>query len=324
MRLETVVLGVGLVSLVLGATAQKAAPDQPKGIAAALFAKAADDDYVGAETCAGCHAEHVAEFKNSGHAAYSNDPHAPLNKRSCEGCHGPGKFHLDENHPENVAYTKLSAKEANAACMRCHAETMSQSQWHRTSHQQANLACVSCHQIHTNTPPDEKLAKSKLATVTNPLFEAKPATKKLLKADEMTLCSSCHRAEAAQFRLNSHHPLPEGRVSCSDCHATHPTNKARKTVDIVKEKCASCHAEHAGPFVFEHDPVAGLTGDGCAECHRSHGSHNPKLLKSFSRGLCASCHTEKTTTHYPGRTCWSAGCHVALHGSNNDSRFLRP
>jgi predicted CXXCH cytochrome family protein len=76
--------------------------------------------------------------------------------------------------------------------------------------------------------------------------------------------------------------------------------------------------------VYEHDPVAGWMGDGCNDCHRSHGSANPRLLKSFSRGLCAQCHTDKSAAHYPGRTCWRAGCHVSLHGSNTDRLFRQP
>ena len=111
---------------------------------------------------------------------------------------------------------------------------------------------------------------------------------------------------------------------CSDCHNAHPTKNDKLRQTATKDACVSCHSEFAGPFVHEHDPVAGFTGKGCAECHKPHGSHNPKMLNSFSRGLCAQCHTDKLSTHYPGRTCWTAGCHVASHGSNTDGRFLQP
>ena len=89
-----------------------------------------------------------------------------------------------------------------------------------------------------------------------------------------------------------------------------------------RELCVTCHGNVAGPFVYEHDPVVGLTGEGCMECHRPHGSNNPKLLTTFSRGACAQCHTDKANNHFPGRTCWQSGCHVAIHGSNTDPFLL--
>ena len=317
MRLETIVLAIGMVSLVAGA-AQQNRQSEPK-FPLSLFAKATEDDYIGSESCAPCHGEQVKNFKYSGHASYSNNPKLAHGYQGCESCHGPGKFHLDEDNPENIAYSKITPKEINAACMRCHGETMSAGEWHSTAHAQGNVSCTSCHQIHPK--PFGEAERPDISGASNPTVVAKPAPKKLLKSEESKLCADCHKSEAAQFRLNSHHPVPEGRLECSDCHAVHPTNKSRKDMKSVKGACVSCHAEKAGPFVYEHD--MGTIGDGCAECHRAHGSHNPELLKSFSRGLCAQCHTEKATTHYPGRTCWTAGCHVAMHGSNTDPNFLK-
>jgi DmsE family decaheme c-type cytochrome len=202
---------------------------------------------------------------------------------------------------------------------------MKMSQWHRTEHGHAkNVSCVSCHQIHPDSENEFSGKTAPALSIRKNEFVAVKSSPNLLKADEATLCASCHRAEAADFRKQSHHPLPEGRLICSDCHDPHPTKKATSRREELKSKCVTCHTEYAGPFIYEHDPVAGNTGLGCAECHRPHGSNNPDLLKSFSRGVCAQCHTDKATLHFPGRTCWQAGCHVALHGSNTDPRFLAP
>ncbi|WP_250664424.1 hypothetical protein, partial [Escherichia coli] len=57
---------------------------------------------------------------------------------------------------------------------------------------------------------EEKLTKSSLA----PLFVTAPEPKALLKTDEVTLCSQCHQREVNEFRLNFHHPVPEGRMVC--------------------------------------------------------------------------------------------------------------
>lgn len=312
LRFPNLFLAVGLVALF--AASQKANSTQEK-FPINLFAQAKPEDYIGSKACEECHSDEYANFRLSAHSSYSQDPHLPLDKQGCEGCHGPGKFHLDESNPRVIAYGEIKPKEVASACLRCHQSTMQSHQWSRTAHAQADVSCVSCHRIHPIT--DEKKPHSSFRPYPYPQHD-----KRLLKGDEATMCSSCHRAEVSEFRLNTHHPVPEARMVCTDCHEIHPTDSASKRINLVKDKCVRCHGDIAGPFVYEHDPVAGWSGEGCAECHKPHGSPNPRLLKGFSRGLCAQCHTDKLTNHYPGNTCWTANCHVAIHGSNSDPRFL--
>jgi predicted CXXCH cytochrome family protein len=288
-----------------------------------LFARATPDDYMSEQGCAECHAETSKSFPASPHAAIMADESLPLSKRGCQGCHGPGNIHQDEENPEVISFTKMSAAESSAACLRCHEKTLAPSHWKRTEHAAAGLSCVSCHQIHPDSEnglDHQKIKKDPRAQV----FVAKVEPKVMLRADEPTLCGSCHQSALAEFRGSNHHPVPEGRIVCSDCHAVHPTKNSKVKKDAFKDACVTCHTEKAGPFVFEHDPVAGFTGDGCKECHRPHGSNNPSMLNSVSRGLCAQCHTDKLAVHYPGQTCWTAGCHVASHGSNTSPHFLTP
>lgn len=344
MQYRKLVLPVlAVCSLAFGLAAQK--PKAEPTLAVKLFANAKAEDFVGNKACADCHPTQVEEFSKSGHAQFVSNPHLPIDKQGCEACHGPGKKHLDENEPENIAYTKIDAKEVDAACLRCHKDTLSASHWARTEHANAGLACTSCHQIHPGSPApkkddeeeDTKGGKKKhiktplmpfnkstgQSLVLHSIFPAAQPAKALLKADEPTLCGSCHQSQVTQFRFASHHPVPEGRVTCSDCHETHKNKSADKKMPLLKEKCVQCHGDIAGPFVYEHDPVAGWSGDGCKECHRPHGTQNPSLLRAFSNGLCAQCHTDKTHNHYTGKTCWSAGCHVAVHGSNTDEHLLK-
>jgi len=306
----------------LGSAPQEA----PQGkLPDSLFSQAKEEDFLGSAACETCHAEASLSFARSPHAAYSNNPKQSYDKQGCESCHGPGSFHLDEDNPRNISFRTESAAETSATCLRCHESVMGKPHWAQTEHARADVSCVGCHRIHI--PENDSLqnrAKAfpgvDLAVRQQTVAQKEPSL--LLKADERTLCGSCHRQEAAQFRLNSHHPVPEGRMVCSDCHSVHPTRATGRKVEPAKPNCVSCHGQHSGPFVYEHDAVNQWAGDGCGECHRSHGTSNPRLLKSFSRGLCAQCHTDKAATHYPGRTCWQAGCHVALHGSNSDPYFL--
>lgn len=314
---------------VLWAVAVVASRDKPRPLPRPLdlFAQAKPEDFIGEKECAQCHRPFAESFDRSPHASYVRDPKLPVEKRGCEACHGPGEIHLVDvkDWTKVISFSRLKPKEVALVCLRCHADTMRLSQWHRTAHAQSDTTCTACHQIHRD---GEKRAQDKVRSdglkLMRQVFVTAPEPKALLKADELTLCGSCHQREVNEFRLNFRHPVPEGRLVCSDCHDIHPSKAAHKKVRGIKEMCITCHAEKAGPFAFEHDPVAGWTGEGCTECHRPHGSQNPRLLKAFSRGLCNQCHTDKGNNHYPGQSCWNAGCHTAVHGSNTDVWLRQP
>lgn len=320
--------GCLLGATVLGQTNRKPPPRFPL----TLFAEAKAEDYVDDQVCGGCHPDVAAEFGRSYHAAHVKDPKLPVERRGCQACHGPGQKHLDSiSDPEKIGqsiirYTRIKSTEASAACLRCHGATMHDAQWRRTEHARSDVGCVDCHTVHHGK--DSKLVTDAMPPADDLRAGLSPtdvtATRPLphLKAEQPVLCAKCHRKEVSEFRRNFHHPVTEGRMTCSDCHELHPTKQSPSRIAPVKSTCVRCHLEKAGPFKFEHDPVAGWTGEGCTECHRPHGSANPRLLNSFSRGLCAQCHSEMTTAHYPGQTCWASGCHEALHGSNGD-RYLR-
>lgn len=315
-----------------------------------LFANATAEDYIDDADCAACHAEPHAAFQPSPHRPYVSNPNVPRDKQGCQSCHGPGGPHIAHLEEEGeirkyiIDYDQVNARQGALACMRCHNDTMTQTHWQRTAHARNDVSCADCHSIHQDghgdKPGKENRQRSASAARKNPVapvFAAKVPPQKLLKSDEATLCGSCHQREVNEFRHNFHHPVPEGRQVCSDCHQVHERRESAKQdadsrtaaqarnarIRSEKEMCASCHAETVGPFVFEHDPVQGHTGDGCLDCHRAHGSHNPRLLNNFSRGLCNQCHSDKGSSHFPGRTCWQSGCHVAVHGSNTDRLLLR-
>ena len=352
MRLRNFALPVAAVlSLLAGAAFQSSHEPKPQKLfTQRVFASAKTDDFIGDKACVECHTDVSNQF-HGGHATFSADPSLPLDKKGCEGCHGPGKAHAAEQRgeaspegtpaptdPTIIGYASLKSKDVSFACLRCHGDVMTEQHWHKTAHSQADVSCVACHQIHPNSP-DLTAPIGDRGVMKKEVFPAAMPAKALLKADEATLCGSCHQSEVAKFRLQSHHPIPEGRMVCSDCHDIHPakaisqtkgahtgvgsiTESMSKHVGLTKDSCVTCHGDKAGPFVFEHDPVAGWSGKGCVECHNPHGSQNPKMLSAFSRGLCIQCHTDKGTDHFPGRTCWQAGCHVGLHGSNTDPQFL--
>jgi predicted CXXCH cytochrome family protein len=147
-------------------------------------------------------------------------------------------------------------------------------------------------------------------------------------------CFTCHLETHAQFNLPQHHPLPEGRMNCVQCHDPHGMDILKPAGGLamarVNQTCGSCHREQARPFVYEHEALR----EGCTVCHSPHGSMNPKMLVQRDNNLCLRCHAqnqgapavvapghifigkEEHTSHLKLGTCWSAGCHTAVHGSN--------
>lgn len=147
-------------------------------------------------------------------------------------------------------------------------------------------------------------------------------------------CFQCHLDKKAQFSLPHAHPVLSGKMSCSDCHDPHKgsaTFGGGTQLMGSNNTCTQCHTAQRGPFVFEHEAVR----EGCTSCHSPHGSVNKKMLTERNANLCLKCHFQQQTAvgavtiadrnhsgNMTSRTCWSAGCHEQIHGSNT-GRHLR-
>ena len=145
-----------------------------------------------------------------------------------------------------------------------------------------------------------------------------------------TVCFQCHTDVRGKFNLPSHHPVPEGRMSCTECHSPHNGSIYRGGGTALlseNDNCLRCHAEQRGPYVFEHEALR----EGCTTCHTAHGSINAKLLTARNANLCLKCHFQQIsggqlliggsdhTLRVQQGTCWTAGCHEAVHGSRVSS-----
>ncbi len=140
------------------------------------------------------------------------------------------------------------------------------------------------------------------------------------------VCFQCHMDVRGQFNLPNHHPVMEGRMTCVQCHPPHKgiAHAGGSTKLMAQEEnCQQCHAEQKGVYVFEHEAM----NEGCTACHTPHGSVNPKLLTERNATLCLKCHFQQVKngsiliggvpheSFLRSGTCWSAGCHEAVHGS---------
>lgn len=212
----------------------------------------------------------------------------------------------------------------NQACLDCHAEIVREfpaSPHARVHFEDAAMVgetgCESCH------GPGSKHIESG----GNAKFIINPG-------NDPASCFQCHLDVQAEFNLPQHHPVIEGHMSCVQCHDPHGGDILKPHGGLAmarqNESCAQCHREQTRPFVFEHEALR----EGCAVCHNPHGSINEKMLIESDPNLCLRCHAQVqvpggdifigNTDHTPMLqigTCWTAGCHTAIHGSNVDPRL---
>jgi DmsE family decaheme c-type cytochrome len=187
----------------------------------------------------------------------------------------------------------------------------------QSGHARNQVSCVSCHAVHKS--PEE----------------LRPRRRAAINAE----CANCHTAVWASFQRPHKHKLPEGAMSCIDCHNPHGSFLPRsiRTVAGNEPGCLNCHGDKRGPFVFEHAPVR---LEGCTACHEPHGSANPRMLtRQEVRFTCLECHANRPATMAASGTLGGIPpafhdlrspqfrnctlCHVKVHGSNVNRELLR-
>ncbi len=236
----------------------------------------------------------------------------------CESCHGPGSLAVEGITPERVEedkskgietecnyetlidFKKLPPQALSLICLKCHTAnaTFNLHQWNTSAHSINDVSCSDCHRIHAG--PD---------LIVSP-------------KDTARLCYGCHQNIKAEFSLPSHHPVPEMKVFCNDCHNPHGEVPDKLLRYGARELCTRCHPDKEGPYVFEHADLM----ENCMNCHTQHGSINNNLLNAREPFLCLQCHeghpvsgtstAEKRAVYY-GRC---TDCHTTIHGTDIPSQ----
>ncbi len=205
------------------------------------------------------------------------------------------------------------------SCEECHAEQTGH--FASASHARVALAdpklgdtgCEACHgpgSLHNKSG-------GALGTIVNP-------------GKSPQACFACHLEKRGEFSLPNAHQVMTGQVTCNDCHDPHKGRVIARTgasLETPNETCTRCHTAQKGPVLFAHQAMQ----EGCTACHNPHGSVNAKMLVARDNNLCLRCHLEHPAvegngtimaggenhrTRIQGGTCWSAGCHEDIHGSN--------
>ncbi len=257
------------------------------------------------DSCSSCHADLVKHFAENPHS--KSAPTQQGSAVACNSCHGDGKAHAENNGDTSKILNpaKLSAKDADATCLTCHASQ--HPNFARSAHATANVSCTGCHSIHASKEG------------------------KLLKSSQPVLCYQCHAGIQSEFSAPVHHKVDDGPIKCTACHNPHSTFETRLQAAIAQQTsaCLKCHTDLAGPWVYEHAAVKQV---GCSACHTPHGGNNPKLLNLANvNTICLQCHlpsaisnAETDAAHTPGSTRPCTSCHVSIHGSNHEDRFTNP
>jgi len=277
-----------------------------------------DANYIGTRTClAACHYhDKIKQDFDASTMGVQLSKKTSMPLVDCESCHGPGSLAVEGLTPEKVEEDAKAGKQTacdyktlidlknlppqaqSLICLKCHTSnaTFNLHNWNASSHSLGDVSCSDCHKVHIG--PDLKVEPNKMAD----------------------MCDRCHLRAKAEFSLPSHHPVPEKRVFCNDCHDPHGgISEKLLRKPTVKETCTQCHAEKEGPFVFQH---AELTEE-CTACHSAHGSANNNLLNVPVPFLCLQCHPghktgtsgsqlERKGTYYTRCT----DCHSRIHGTD--------
>jgi len=265
-------------------------------------------EYIGIQECRGCHEDAAASY---GASLHGQKGFAKQSDHACETCHGPGGDHAAAggDAAKILSFSKGLKAAGNEACLQCH-DQGAVMHFAGGIHDARSVSCTDCHRIHRPGQGAELLKE----------------------ANEVALCLTCHHAMRSDLMKASHHPMREGKMTCSDCHNPHgTTTDDLVAADSINDKCYECHAEKRGPFLWDHVPAR----EDCTHCHNPHGSNHQRLLKARVPYLCQRCHSEP---RHPGtlydastvntraiynRACLN--CHATVHGSNHPSgqTFMR-
>jgi len=274
--------------------------------------------YVGSDACQGCHEDIYDAFQKTPHHLLSTEKRRGWEGRSCEACHGPGQKHAESADATLIVNPgKLAAAATDKTCLTCHLNQPTQVGRLESSHARNGVPCTTCHKVHANGGKD-------LVVRATAAINAQ--------------CAGCHTNVWAQFQMPNHHKVPEGAMSCVDCHNPHGTIFRAMTQSFAGNEpgCFKCHGDKRGPFTFEHGPVR---FEGCQACHEPHGSANPRMLaRQEVRLVCLECHANLPTANRTGtigvvppafhdlrspvfQNC--TVCHQKIHGSYIDRNLLR-
>src|SRR3989338_7768857 len=220
--------------------------------APAASAEPAKAEYVGADTCAMCHAKQAEEFKHSTHARIAI-PGEVGTAQGCETCHGPGSLHVEAGGGRGVGGI-INPRKDPSTCFGCHLDKRAEFRlpYHHPV-MEGKMSCADCNNAHA---PD---VRPWSATSVEAINEA---------------CFKCHKDQRGPF-VYEHEALREG---CTTCHKVHGSIHQKMLLVRDHNLCLRCHTQTNFPTIGDsnHGSSARFSEGTCFSggCHTApHGSN---------------------------------------------------
>ncbi len=249
--------------------------------------------------CSSCHAQEVADYGKSVHAA--SRAKSPTGKAAwCVDCHG-----AHDIKPSTDPASRTNHFNLPATCMRCHgdpkifprasgtggSEPVSfRDSIHGKALEKSGLKiapnCATCHGTHEiRSPKSDPLSTVARARV--------PAT-----------CGSCHSKILDEYATSIHgEQLAKGNPKvpvCSDCHTAHAIASASDARRLaILEQCGGCHERQLKTYRDTYHGQVSAMGFSrvatCADCHTAHAIHpagDPRSSVAAANRVatCQKCH----------------------------------
>jgi len=252
--------------------------------------------------CSSCHADQVAQYKQSTHALARTRGNSVAAR--CADCHGLHDIRGSKDPQSRTYHLNIAA-----TCAKCHgshdvivrgkiaigdvATPFSDSIHGRALSRSGLLVaptCSDCHGAHDILQKSDPKSRVALANV--------PAT-----------CGKCHEGIEHQFEGSVHASFlakgSNGAPACQTCHTPHAIQRAENAdwqLSVVNQ-CGSCHTDKLKTYrdTF-HGQVTKLGFRAVATCADCHGNHailpasDPRSPISPANRLqtCRKCHTTAT------------------------------
>jgi DmsE family decaheme c-type cytochrome len=238
--------------------------------------------FVGSEECSQCHEKTVRDFKTADHAKLQAKGKNAIDM-GCESCHGPGSKHVEAG---GGAGTIVNPEKSPETCFQCHLDKKAEFSL-PYAHQVLNgkMSCSDCHDPHKGNA-------------------IKGGGTQLHSNNET--CAECHKAQTQHF-IFSHDAVKEG---CSSCHNPHGSVNQKMLTERNATLCLKCHFDGHTGYKPGSAGIAATSGQ--MGPSGNHGPTGPTVITSPSSAATVP------TNRYNQGTCWSAGCHEAVHGSNTN------
>src|SRR2546425_7657630 len=98
--------------------------------------------YVGSNVCKTCHSSVWLNFFKNPHYKSLASGNEPPERTGCEGCHGPGKAHVEVGAGKATtirAFSLMQPRQVLDACLGCHAKDFSRANIRRSQHSLADV-----------------------------------------------------------------------------------------------------------------------------------------------------------------------------------------